>query len=323
MTAAHQLRWGIIGTGDVVWKKSGPSIQATGGSVITRAMRRDRNAVEEFARAFSVPVATTNAEAILVAEDVDIVYVATPPGSHRNYVVAAARAGKHCLVEKPMALSAAEAAEMVGACRDAGVELFVAYYRRFQPHVVKMRSLIGDGAIGTPLACHIDIAEPRGAGPEWRSDPTESGGGRFVDVGSHRIDVMISLLGPPIASSGFGATTNPHGVVEELAAISLRFQSGALGTVVGDFASGRSADRFSITGTAGMIEAERLDSHQFLLRRDDGEEAIELEPYPAPHTGLIAHIEAVLRGASDNGSSGADGALTEQVFDNAVRDNLH
>ena len=100
------------------------------------AMCRDGAAARDFARRHAVPEWTDDAGAVMGSGNVDVVYVATPPSSHLQYVRAAAAAGKHVLVEKPMALNAAEARLIVEACASAGVELFVAYYRRFQPHSI-------------------------------------------------------------------------------------------------------------------------------------------------------------------------------------------
>ena len=144
------LGWGIIGCGDVVERKSGPSIEQAGRSRIVAVMRRDGEQARAFAERHGVPEWTAEAEEVLSHPDVDIVYVAPPPSSHEEYVLAAARRGKPVLVEKPMGLNAGQARRMIAACDEAGVELFVAYYRRFQPHVRKMRALIDEGRIGRP-----------------------------------------------------------------------------------------------------------------------------------------------------------------------------
>lgn len=174
---AKTLNWGIVGCGNVVEYKSGPSILQTGRSRIVALMRRNKAALKPFAEAYGGPLCTDNAAQVIEHEDVDLVYVATPPNTHLPYTVAAAAAGKHVLVEKPMAMSAAEAQQMIDACDRAGVQLFVAYYRRFQPHVMKMRELITQGHIGRPVQAAIDIASPaaRPSPDFWRYDPAIAG----------------------------------------------------------------------------------------------------------------------------------------------------
>ena len=318
---ASALGWGIIGCGDVVARKSGPSIVQAGGSRIVAVMRRDAEKARPFAEAHGVGLCTDDAEAVLAHRDVDIVYVATPPSSHKEYVLAAARAGKHVLVEKPMGLSAAEDREMIAACKRAGAELFVAYYRRFHPHVLKMKELIDSGRLGAPVFAQIDFAQPPIPGYDWgwRLRPEISGGGLFVDVVTHRIDLMVYLLGEPESVCGLSARHDPSGRVEEAASLAVRFRSGALCSISGDFASPRKADRFLVTGTQGVICSERLDGHAFTLDASGVSEAFTFARDSAPHVGLIRHIERVLNGLEANFSSGAQGMLTDRIVDEGVR----
>jgi len=314
------LNWGIIGCGDVVEKKSGPAILAAGGSRIVAVMRRDAAKARPFADAHGIALCTDDADAVIRHPEVDIVYVATPPVHHRAYVLAAAAAGKHVLVEKPMGLHAGEDREMIAACEAASVELFVAYYRRFHPHVEKMRQLIAEGVVGEPRLAAIDYAQPPAPdtawGGGWRVQPEVSGGGLFVDVVSHRIDAMISLLGAPVEVRGIARTA--AGGVEDVVSLTIWFESGALCAVTGDFATGRSADRFMVAGTRGVIEAERLDAHAFTIRVGGRAESFTFDRFPAPHLGLIRHIERVLAGQEANASSGRDGRWTDRVLDEAL-----
>lgn len=318
---ADTLGWGIIGCGDVVERKSGPSILQAGGSRIVGVMRRNAAKARSFAEAHGIGLCTDKAARIIEHTDVDIVYVATPPSSHKDYVLTAAQAGKHVLVEKPMGLSAAEDTEMIAACENAGVELFVAYYRRFHPHVVKMRELLADGRIGTLVHGQIDFAMPPLADYDWRwrVKPEISGGGLFVDVVTHRIDLMVHLLGEPTFACGTRSIFSPGGNVEDVATLGVRFASGAQCSVVGDFHSHRSADRFVLAGTQGTIHTDRLDGHAFNLTRGDMCEQFAFAPLPAPHVGLVRHIERVLAGAEANDCSGRDGRSTDLILDWGLR----
>ena len=318
---ADRLGWGIIGCGDVVVKKSGPSILQAGGSRIVAVMRRDVNKARPFAEANRIPLCTADAAEVIDHRDVDIVYVSTPPSSHKEYVLAAARAGKHVLVEKPMGLSAAEDRDMIAACERAGVELFVAYYRRFHPHVLKMKELIDSGRIGRIITAQVDFAQPPIPGYDWgwRVQPEVSGGGLFVDVVTHRIDLMVSLLGEPQDVCGHSNTIDPANRAEETVTLAVKFRSGALCSVSGDFASARQADRFVITGARGEIVSERLDGHSFSLRVGKSVEEFHFDPFPAPHLGMIRHIERVLAGQEPNLSPGTQGRLTDVILDRGLR----
>ena len=322
---AAPLRWGVIGCGDVVEHKSGPSISAAERSRMVMVMRRDAAAARGFAHRHGVAEWTDDAAAVIGSDQVDVVYVATPPSSHLQYVYAAAAAGKPVLVEKPMALNADEARFMVDACADAGVELFVAYYRRFQPHVRRMRDLLAAGAIGRPAHGYADIAvggfaRRVAAGTRvWRDHSAIAGGGGFVDMASHRIDLLVWLLGPVADAAGVAARHEPDLVVEQSALATLRMHSGALCCVSGDFHSGRDADRFAIFGARGTLTADPLDGHTVTLGSSGATEEFRCTPYPAPHLGLVRHIESVLLDGAPNQASGAAGLITETVLDDAVR----
>ena len=319
------LGWGVVGCGDVVERKSGPAIARAERSRMVQVMRRDGAAARAFARRHEVPAWTDDAQQVIAADAVDIVYVATPPSSHLQYVRAAAAAGKHVLVEKPMALNAAEGRAMVAACAAAGVELFVAYYRRFQPHVLRMRTLLAERAIGRPVQAAVelaaaDVARRLAAGRrEWRDDPAISGGGGLVDLGSHRIDLLVWLLGPVAEAHAVAARFQPGVAVEQTAAVVLRMESGALCSVRGDFYSGSDADSFIIEGeNGGCIVADPLDSHELALVDGNGLSQFRYPPLAAPHLGLVRHVETVLLDGARNLISGSDGVVTETVLD-AVR----
>ena len=315
------LGWGVVGCGDVVEHKSGPAIAHAPRSRMTVVMRRDSAAARDFAHRHGVAKWTDSAQQVIGDDVVDIVYVATPPSSHLQYVLAAAAAGKHVLVEKPMAMNAAEGREMVAACAAAGVELFVAYYRRFWPHILRLRALLAEGAIGRPLQGVVDVswgevAQRRAAGGrEWRDDPAIGGGGGFVDIGSHRIDLLVWLLGPVAAAHGVATRFDPDLEVEQVASAVMRMESGALCSIIGDFHSARDVDRFFIGGEDGCITADPLDGHAFTLATANGTEDLSFKRLAAPHLGLVRHIEAVLLDGAANQIPGTDGVITETVLD--------
>ncbi len=124
------IRWGIIGCGNVTEVKSGPGFQKAGNSSLVAVMRRNAALAQDYAGRHGVPRWYDDGAALIADPEVDAVYVATPPSSHKGYVLACAAAGKPVYVEKPMALDHGECEEMIAACRAANVPLFVAYYRR-------------------------------------------------------------------------------------------------------------------------------------------------------------------------------------------------
>src|SRR5829696_2902681 len=119
-TLVRTIRWGIIGCGNVTEVKSGPGFQRAEHSSLVAVMRRTGALARDYAERHGVPRWYDDAEALARDPEVDAIYVATPPSSHREYALLAARVGKPVYVEKPMALSAAECRAMIHACRAAG-----------------------------------------------------------------------------------------------------------------------------------------------------------------------------------------------------------
>lgn len=144
------VNWGIVGCGNVCERKSGPAMYKTPHSALAAVMRRDAEKAADFARRHNVPKSYTDAAALIADPEVDIVYVATPPGTHRELAVQALEAGKPVYVEKPMAMNHAECLEMIAAAEKAGQKLFVAYYRRALPYFLKVKELLDGGSVGQP-----------------------------------------------------------------------------------------------------------------------------------------------------------------------------
>ena len=143
-----EIRWGIIGCGNVTEVKSGPGFQKAKGSQLTAVMRRNGKLAEDYAIRHNVPKWFDNADSLIHDPGVDAVYIATPPSTHKQYTLAVANTGKPVYVEKPMAMSYDECREMIQVCEKNNVPLFVAYYRRTLPQFLKIKELLGNNAIG-------------------------------------------------------------------------------------------------------------------------------------------------------------------------------
>ncbi|MCC6680824.1 MAG: Gfo/Idh/MocA family oxidoreductase [Phycisphaeraceae bacterium] len=314
------VRFGIIGCGDVCEIKSGPAFYKTEHSALTAVMRRDAAGAEDFARRHHVPRWTTDADAILHADDVDIVYIATPPGSHCDYALRAARAGKPCYVEKPMARSAAECRTMVEAFAQARLPLFVAYYRRRLPRFVKIKQLLDDGVIGPLIGLdyHFDMplthSDPAGY---WRLDATLAGGGLFLDLGSHLLDLLDHLLGPLQDVRGRATNTAAAYDVEDRVEMSFHI-AGAPAQAQWNFAAERKRDRLCIRGQTGRIECSCFGNEPVVLMRDDDTEQFDLPNPPHVHQPLVATIVDQLRGKGTCPSTGVSGLRTAEVMDAAL-----
>lgn len=191
------VNWGIVGCGNVCERKSGPAMYKTPHSALAAVMRRDAEKVADFARRHNVPKSYTDAAALIADPEVDIVYVATPPGTHRELAVQALEAGKPVYVEKPMAMNHAECLEMIAAAEKAGQKLFVAYYRRALLYFLKVKELLDGGSVGQPLTAEVRLLRPER--PEDR-DPAGFRGGcagrseaKAISTTSHRTRSTSSI----------------------------------------------------------------------------------------------------------------------------------
>ncbi|QNK56326.1 Gfo/Idh/MocA family protein [Paenibacillus sp. PAMC21692] len=317
-----KVRWGIIGCGNVTEVKSGPGFQKTEGSELAAVMRRNGELAADYAARHGVPKWYDNADDLINDPEVDAVYVATPPSSHMEYVLQCAAAGKPVYVEKPMARSSAECKAMIDACREAGVPLFVAYYRRGLDYFRKIKELLDSGAIGRVCFVSMKQYQParvnEGEQLPWRLNPEESGGGLFVDLASHTLDIMDYLLGP-IAEAAGGAG-NQAGLyeAEDIVTGSFEFQSGVRGVGVWCFSAYKPVDVNEIVGEKGSILFDTFGNEIITLETAEGSEQFTFEKPPHIQQGLIGMIVDELRGGPASPSDGTSGIRTNVVMDKLI-----
>jgi 1,5-anhydro-D-fructose reductase (1,5-anhydro-D-mannitol-forming) len=319
------IRWGLLGCGDVAEHKSGPGFQRARNSALVAVMRRDAAKAADFAARHGVPRWYSDARELLNDPEVDAVSIATPPSSHLELALLACAAGKPALVEKPMALNHAECRQMVETFREAGVPLFVAYYRRAQPKFRKLKELLEDGAIGTPRAALVEYTAPPPrfdpGDPPWRLRPEISGGGLFMDLGCHTLDLLDYFLGPIAAVRGFAANQGGRYEAEDAVAITFRFERGALGQGLWQFNTAERRDRIEILGEAGSLSVSTFGAGPLVLQAADGAETRFEIPTPVPvQQPLIQTVVDALTGRGECPSTGVSGARTAWVMDQVLRE---
>jgi len=327
------IRWGIIGCGDVCEVKSGPAFYKVRGSELRVVMRRDAAKAADFARRHQVPRSTGDAQAVIDDPEVDAVYIATPPGQHLEYALRVAAAGKACYVEKPMARSAAECREMVDAFERARQPLFVAYYRRALPRFLKVKELIASGRLGPLLAVsHVYQGRAQAGGAAlppfpatgWRESVSDSGGGLFLDLGSHVLDLLDFLLGRLSRVAGSAArrtASSQRAVPEDTVVLSFASDSGVLGTARYQFHTAAAVDRLELVGALGTLSLSVFGREPLELRIGDQLEQIETEQPEHVHQPLVQSIVDELSGTGTRCVSTGQSALrASQVMDRVLDD---
>lgn len=313
------VRWGIIGVGDVTEAKSGPGFQRAERSELVAVMRRDGARAADYAARHGVARWYDDAESLIRDEEVDAVYIATPPDSHRDYALRVLAAGKPVYVEKPMARTAAECQEMVAAAEQAGLPLFVAYYRRALPRFAEVSRLLGSGAIGEVRAFtvrHLRPPEPVGRGElPWRLRPEVSGGGLFVDLASHTLDLLDHLLGPVVRTQGQATTGGGVAPAEDTVVGVFELASGAVGSGLWCYAADEYRDEVAIVGSSGSLRFSVFGQEPVEVSCGERTWRVQASQPAAVQQPLIQSVVDELTGRGTCPSTGASALRTARVID--------
>lgn len=328
------VRFGIVGSGFMgrTWSEVAAN-HAAGASLV--AVTGGRRAAT-LAADYDVPLEPT-LESLLGRADVDAVVLASPPAVHRDQTVRAAAAGKHLLVEKPMAQNTAECAAMVDACRAAGVRLAVVSQHRFRDSPVAARRLIADGAIGEVRMIQMTGAEVgwwdmEARGDTWKLDPAQQTA--YASWAAHGCDLIRWLSGADGALA-FARITNFSGVppgVGQSAVVIYELSSGALAQVTMSYEFPTPgidpAWPWLIVGSAGMIQLDPYGAVR--LGRGDGWETVSaqgpFDPLDATdpvrlraYARQLEDLVAAIEGGHDPLVSGEEGRRTTAMLEAAER----
>ncbi len=255
-----KVRLGIIGATGFASKRPMPGLRLARNCVLKGFCgRRGReDALRQIAEQYKVAKVYTDVDELLADPQIDAVYIATPVDLHKRHTIAAARAGKHVLVEKPMALNVRECNRMVAACEENKVKLQVGYMRRFHPHHAKIKQIIDSGKLGRIVEARIQthLWYPKHEG-SWRQDPARGGGGAFMDVGSHCLELIEFFLGRIKWVQGFAESVVFDCKVEDLSLAIVGFDTKAVGIIDASFVIPHSQNAIEIYGTKGTLVARR------------------------------------------------------------------
>ena len=261
------VRWGIIGCGDVVETKNGPALYLANHSELAGIWNRTAEKAREWTARHGHGRVYGSMEELLADPAIDIVYVATTPDCHKSQALAVAAAGKHCYLEKPIALSYAEAEEIKAAFAEAGTRCFVAHYRRGMPRYREAKRLIDAGAIGTVRGVQI-IRTQRQTAEEllpyeqkpWRVRPEVSGGSHFYEGDAHMLDLVDYLVGPIEDFTLKASNETGYYPGEDVVALSGITTRRVMVSGLWCYATYKAIDRFLIFGDAGSIEFPYYDN---------------------------------------------------------------
>ena len=212
------INWGILGTGSIA-KKFATGLTVLDDAKLAAVGSRKQETADVFADEFDVPRRHPSYEALANDPDVDAIYVATPHAFHKANSILCLEAGKAVLCEKPFAINAAEAEEVIGVARERGVFLMEAMWTRFSPVMCKVRERLAEGAIGEPRILAADFGFRAGVNPERRLFNPKLGGGALLDVGVYCVSLASMVFGAPPAEIATLAALGETGVDEQSAFI--------------------------------------------------------------------------------------------------------
>ncbi len=234
------IGWAIISCGDYADSRGAPAINRAQGAELVAVYSRDQGRGQAFAEKHGAKTAYTSVEDVLNDSRIDAVYITSPNHLHAPFTQMAANAGKHVLVEKPLAVNVAEGVEVLQVCRDRGVKLGVGFHLRHHPGHIETRRLVANGTLGTIALAQAQIGqgergnvwpEPRAGLRDWWTHPEMVGGAfSMLTIGVHAVDALQFLLGQQVVE--IAAITDGQTLerpLENLATMCLRFDGGTIG----------------------------------------------------------------------------------------------
>jgi 1,5-anhydro-D-fructose reductase (1,5-anhydro-D-mannitol-forming) len=314
------VNWLVIGIGDITRKRVIPAIQAQPRSVFHSVLTRTPGK----AAIYPGVHAHTSIQAALADTAVDAVYVASPVVLHAPHTIAALRAGKHVLCEKPTAMNYAEAESMVVVANECGRLFGVAFYRRLFPKIVRAKQLIDEGVIGQPVLAEANYhgwleSEERG----WLRDPALAGGGPLYDTGSHRIDLINFLFGRPVRATGLRSNAVHRLAVEDSATALIEYAGGVRGIVDVRWNSRIVRDQFRVIGTEGEINLDPLSGPGLRVISTSATWEEQLPAHANVHYPIVENFVNVVLDGTPLACSGSEAIqadwVTAKVMANQLR----
>ncbi|MDQ7859675.1 MAG: Gfo/Idh/MocA family oxidoreductase [Armatimonadota bacterium] len=327
-----RLAFGIIGAGHISdYHITG--LREAGAEVLALCGRR-ADAVRAKAARYGIAHALTDPEALLRRDDIDAVVIAAPDAAHESLALAAVRAGKPMLIQKPMARTAAECRRILRAAGAAGVPVFVSFMHRYFDEVDEARRLVADGALGRLLSVRQRNATPGAHWAAWFYRKADVGGGVVLQLGTHGIDLLRHLLGEIETVWATTATLRPERVLadgtivrpdnEDHAVAVYRFVSGLRAVHEMDYSEVAGTNRFrlEIYGERGVAWL-RTERGRLALALPDatGSVAWSSPDLPPARVGerQHAHLVAMLRGDAPPDDSARAGLVSVLVAEAIYR----
>ncbi|NMA95739.1 MAG: Gfo/Idh/MocA family oxidoreductase [Clostridiales bacterium] len=276
---SKKVRWGVIGAGGIADRRTIPGMMKAGNAELIAVMEIDMKFAEDLKEKYSAKWAYDNVDDLLKNPDIDAVYIASPVEFHYDQAIKAARAKKHILLEKPMALTTELGKEIMAECESNGVKLAVGLMMRFGAYHQRMKEMIKDGALGQIVSARAQLTCWYPDMPDnWRQDPARGGGGALMDMGIHCIDILEYIIGSNISKLvAFTDTKTFKYKADDSSAVLFEMENGCTGFVDNNFNIPDAAAQsfLEVYGTKGSFIAKgtisQVDGGEVLAYLSDDE----------------------------------------------------
>jgi hypothetical protein len=315
----EQIKWGLIGCGKVVENKSGPAFNTVDKSSIYAIMRRNLDKAKESAKKLKAQKYYDNIDDLLADNEINAVYIATPPGLHLEQAIKCCKYKKPTYIEKPFARNYKEALQITKIFEDAGIPLYVAHYRRALPKFIKIKEILESGKIGK--ICEADFRLNRKYNYEeihntWLYNVELSGGGKFYDIAPHSLDIMVYLLGKFTQVNGIATNNNKEYSVEDMVVMQFKTELGVIGTANFNSLSLDKKDKMIIYGTKGKIEFSMHGNTPIIITTENNEEILDIDNPKIIQENMIENVvNSLLTGEHLNTCSAKEALETYRIMD--------
>lgn len=313
------IGFGILGCGRVVERRVGPAFANCRHARIEAFCSRDADKARRFAETFHAGRGCGRLDEMLADPRVTAVYVATPNHLHQEHAVACLSAGKHVLLDKPMALNARQAEEMAVAARRSDRTLGLLHQQRFHPANQRLFDLLRAGTLGRPLFIHMQTGFWYDHGDNWRLHMAQSGGGPAMDLGPHALDILLAAAGPVRNISARTFNLHFKHDVEDFCTARLETESGAVAQLEFAYCTHQYGGRMEVYGAEGSYvtdgSLQQAASYRQWLRVGQHESPIEERETPDCYAMILDDFAEALREGRPPAVTMQDGVAVTRVLD--------
>lgn len=312
------IRWGMIGCGDVTEVKSGPGFYKADHSMLYGVTNRTISKAYDYAKRHSIEKVFKSAEELIADDNIDAVYIATPPSSHKGYALQCAAAKKVCYIEKPMALNYQECVEIMDAFHQTKTKAYVAYYRRQLDQFVTIKNMIESKQIGNVRFVEFSLYRPAlddETEGNWHVNPDISGGGPFMDLAVHELDILDYILGEITEAKGIYQNQASLYQPEDIVSACFKFKNGVTGTGIWCFTAYKSVDMIKIVGDQGSVTFECYGQSPIILETKNSRTELPIQMPMHVHQNLIQSVVDELNGIGNCPSTIESAARTARICD--------